>query len=79
MARAAEQETREADAFLNVVTLWTRPQLDARLGNRRQGQWWLRIDRLAPGLYEVTLTDSLARAPILRTTMHRPLDDTGGG
>jgi hypothetical protein len=55
---------------MDAVTLWSRVELDQRLGERRQGSWWLRIDRATETLYVVTLADSLHR-PILRTSVFR--------
>ena len=68
----AEDELRDASAFLEAVALWPRSDLDQRLGDRRQGPWLLRIDRSAPELYVVTLSDSLGSAPMLRTSLFRP-------
>jgi type II secretory pathway pseudopilin PulG len=69
--RAAEAEVRAASAFLTAVALWTREDLDRRLGEREQGPWRLRIDRSTPALYTVVLRDSLGRE-FLRTSLHRP-------
>ncbi len=71
-AGEAEDELRDASAFLEAVALWPRSDLDQRLGDRRQGPWLLRIDRSAPELYVITLSDSLGRAPMLRTSLFRP-------
>lgn len=71
-ARAAETEMRRASAFMDVVTLWTRADLDRRLGTREQGPWKLRIDRPTPALYELTLLDSTETRELLRTSVYRP-------
>jgi hypothetical protein len=71
-ARAAEVEARAADDFFQAVSLWTREDLDRRLGERPQGDWRLRIQRPTPTLYEVVLVDSAATREILRTSVHRP-------
>ncbi|WP_420127341.1 type II secretion system protein [Longimicrobium sp.] len=71
-ARVAEAEMREAGAFFHAVALWTRDDLDRRLGERRQGEWMLIIQRPAPTLYEVVLADSALAREILRTTLYRP-------
>lgn len=68
--RAAEAEMRAASAFLEAVALWPRADLDRRLGERAQGDWRLRIDRPVPGLYLVSLRDSLGHE-LLRTSLHR--------
>jgi type II secretory pathway pseudopilin PulG len=71
-ARLAEAEMREANAFFHSVALWTRDDLDRRLGERPQGAWKLLIQRPTPTLYEVVLTDSAVTREILRTSLFRP-------
>ncbi|HYR09679.1 MAG TPA: hypothetical protein VEQ60_18030 [Longimicrobium sp.] len=71
-ARIADAEMREAGAFFHSVALWTRDDLDRRLGERGQGKWKLIIQRPTPTLYEVVLTDSAVTQEILRTTLFRP-------
>jgi type II secretory pathway pseudopilin PulG len=71
-ARLAEAEAREANAFFYAVSLWTREDLDRRLGNRPQGAWRLVIQRPSPTLYEVVLTDSARTHEVLRTSLFRP-------
>lgn len=68
----SDAELRDADAFLHAVALWTRDDLDRRLGERVQGPWRLHIQRAAPELYVVALTDSLSARVLLRTALHRP-------
>jgi hypothetical protein len=70
-ARDAETELRRASAFMDVVTLWTRADLDRRLGTRDQGRWKLRIDRPVPTLYEISLLDSTETRELLRTSVYR--------
>ena len=62
---------RDADAFMAAVSLWTRDDLDRRLGDREQGPWRLVILRPEPTLYEVALRDTLTDAVVLRTALHR--------
>jgi hypothetical protein len=71
-AGEAEVESRAADDFFQAVSMWTRDDLDRRLGERPQGPWRLRIQRPAPTLYEVVLVDSAATREILRTSLYRP-------
>ena len=71
-AREADREARAASAFLHAVSLWTREDLDRRLGERPQGDWRLQVQRPAPTLYEVVLLDSAATHEILRTSLFRP-------
>jgi type II secretory pathway pseudopilin PulG len=70
--RETEAELRAASALMEAASLWTREDLDRRLGDRAQGPWRLRIDRPVPTLYTLTLTDSLGRAELLRTAIFRP-------
>jgi hypothetical protein len=71
-ARLADEEVREAGAFLHAVALWPREDLDRRLGERPQGRWKLIVQRPTPTLYEVVLTDSAVEHEVLRTTLYRP-------
>lgn len=71
-AREADVEAREASAFLHAVSLWTREDLDRRLGDRPQGDWRLHVQRPTPTLYEVVLVDSARTRVILRTALFRP-------
>ncbi|HEX8361679.1 MAG TPA: hypothetical protein VF613_16300 [Longimicrobium sp.] len=70
-ARDADRRVREASAFMDAVALWTRGDLDRRLGERPQGPWLLRIDRPANELYTAALVDSGGRE-LLRTDLFRP-------
>lgn len=83
-ALAADAELREASAFFHAVALWTREDLDRRLGDRPQGRWRLIVQRPAPALYEVVLADSALSREILRTSLFRPeapsrTPDSAGG
>lgn len=69
-ARDRDRELRAASAFLDVVALWPRADLDRRLGERPQGPWRLRIDRPDPRLYTVELRDSTG-VSLLRTSLFR--------
>ena len=70
--READEESRAAERFFGVATLWTAADLDRRLGSRRQGPWTLTIQRERPHLYSLTLLDSLAGRVILTTAVYRP-------
>lgn len=69
-ARELDGKVRRASAFLDAVSLWTRVDLDRRLGEREQGPWRLRIDRPTRTLYTLVLADS-AGAELLRTSLFR--------
>jgi type II secretory pathway pseudopilin PulG len=71
-ARARDESVREASAFFDAVALWTRGDLDRRLGERPQGPWRLRIDRPTATLYVLVLSDSGSGAEVLRTALYRP-------
>jgi hypothetical protein len=73
--RNAESEVRKASDLFDATTLWTRTELDQRLGERRQGQWWLRINKETPELYVLTLTDSTRQHTILHTSLYRRTPD----
>jgi type II secretory pathway pseudopilin PulG len=71
-ARQADAEMRDASAFMDAVSLWTRTDLDRHLGDRAQGPWRLRVDRPSPTLYTVVLRDSAGGPDLLRTDLFRP-------
>jgi prepilin-type N-terminal cleavage/methylation domain-containing protein len=70
-ARTADGEMRAMSAYLDVISLWPREDLDRHLGERSQGAWMLRVNRVAPTLYEVALRDSAAAMPALSTVLYR--------
>lgn len=69
-ARELDTEVRRAGALMDAASLWTRDDLDRRLGERRQGAWRMRIDRPVPTLYTVVLADSTG-VELLRTALFR--------
>jgi type II secretory pathway pseudopilin PulG len=71
-AQESEAEIRRASAFMDAIALWPRADLDRHLGDRPEGAWRLVIDRPAPMLYLVALTDSLSRRELVRTALYRP-------
>jgi hypothetical protein len=72
-ASIAEAEIREASGFMDAVSLWSRDDLDRRLGSRVQGRWRLTVQRPAETLYLLVLTDSTGSREILRTAVYRKL------
>jgi type II secretory pathway pseudopilin PulG len=68
----AERNLRAASAFLDVVSLWSRDDLNRHLGSRMQGVWMMRVDRPAPTLYVTSLTDTATKVELLRTSLYRP-------
>lgn len=71
LAREREAEMLQADRLFDAVSLWSREDLDLRLGEREQGSYRLHIDRPLPTLYTVVVRDSLDRE-LLRTSLFRP-------
>jgi len=55
---------------MESATLWTRNELDQRLGERTQGPWRLRIDRSFQSLYVLALIDA-QRHVLIRTAVFR--------
>lgn len=74
MARAheADESIARASAFFDAVALWTRDDLDRRLGEHAQGPWHLRVARPVPMLYVLSLSDSVRHAVVLETALFRP-------
>lgn len=72
-AVAANDDVVRADDFLQAVALWPRADLDRHLGDRAEGEWQMRIERVNSNLYTVDLYDSAAR-PVLHTSLFRPVD-----
>lgn len=70
-AKRADEETRAASAFLDAVSLWPRADLDRHLGVRDEGRWHLRVERPAPTLYRVALTDTSDVRVLLATSLYR--------
>lgn len=67
----SESTFERASDLLGAVTLWSRRELDQRLGERVQGDWRLELQRIAPELYLATLRDSTGTVTILRTALFR--------
>jgi type II secretory pathway pseudopilin PulG len=71
-ARAAEARMREASHFMETVALWSRDDLDRRLGRRAQGPFVLALQRPAPELYLAALADTATGRVLLSTSLFRP-------
>lgn len=65
-------EISEASRFLELVALWTRDDLDRRLGTRPQGPYRLRILRPMRTVYTLELLDSKTERLMLATAVYRP-------
>lgn len=70
-----EAATRAASWRMDAIALWSRSQLDARVGSTPLGAWTLRITPLGPTLYRVGLADTATGAAVLETSLYRPDPD----
>ncbi|MCG8469650.1 MAG: hypothetical protein MJB57_15830 [Gemmatimonadetes bacterium] len=68
----ADAVTREADALFRAASLWTRDDLDRRLGDRAQGDWWMSVDRPSREIYRLSLRRTEDGPEILWTVLYRP-------
>ena len=71
------REVHAASDFLEAVTLWTRSELDARLGTRQQGPYLLRIVRPTHTLYTLELIDAKHSRRLCATAIYRPEESRG--
>lgn len=67
-----EERLRQASQLLTAVSLWSRDDLERRVGTRAQGWMRLHIDRVEPGLFLVSLSDSTTGQRLLQSALHRP-------
>jgi type II secretory pathway pseudopilin PulG len=74
MQLARDEETRMSAAsdFLDKISLWDRADLDRHLGDRPEGQWRLKMNRVSPDVYDVALSDSTGARVLLVTSLYRP-------
>jgi type II secretory pathway pseudopilin PulG len=72
LARDAETRITAASDFLDKVSLWQRADLDRHLGDRPEGSWRLRVNRVSPDIYDVVLSDSTGGRLLLETALYRP-------
>lgn len=68
----AQEDLEQADQLLSAMTLWSRTELDLRLGDRRQARFVARIVRRTSVLYDVGVLDSSRSKVWLSTTLFRP-------
>ena len=71
LSAAEERRLRDAGRLMDAASLWSRTELDQRLGERTQGAMLMRISRPAPQLYRVELMESEGDALLLATTLYR--------
>lgn len=72
VAATAETELSEASRLLHAVSLWSRSELEQRLGAREQGEWLLEITRETPDFYLVVVRDRAQGAKWLQTGVFCP-------
>lgn len=65
-----ERNLAKASQFLVAVSLWPASVLDQRLGDRRQGDWRLLIEK-REGIYRIALTDTATSRVLLSTSLYR--------
>ena len=70
-ANRADESSLHASHFLEVVSLWTRADLDRHLGDRAEAAWRLQIARPFPTLYVVSLRDSATDRTLFTTSLYR--------
>jgi len=70
-AERLDDDVRRASAFLDVVALWPREDLDRHLGAHPQGELVLEVQHVTPTLYTVAIADSGDARPLLRTALYR--------
>lgn len=73
-AHAAEREFLQAIALMDAALLWSTPDLNRRLGERRQGPWIMKIDRPSAGLYQFTVRRAGSSEALLKTSLRRSVD-----
>ena len=73
VAAAEEFRMRSATRLLDAASLWSRTELDQRLGARVQGEMLMSIARTTATLYHVRLFDRNGGALLLSTTLYRPV------
>lgn len=70
----SERRMRDANRLLDAASLWSRTELDQRLGERIQGSMRMRIVRLSAELYRVQLLTADDDELLLATSFHRGKD-----
>lgn len=71
-ADEADRASAAASALLDAVSLWSRDELEQRLGQRAQNPFKLDVQERTPGLFDVVVLDSTGAHRLLTTRLHRP-------
>jgi type II secretory pathway component PulJ len=73
--RERERRFDRADRVLAAMSLLAAGDLDRRLGDHRIGEFMARVQRPEPGLYRISMGDTVpASAELLVTVVYRPRD-----
>lgn len=72
VAVMAERDLSEASQLLHSVSVWSRTELEQRLGTREQGEWSLEITRETPDFFLVVVRDRARGAKWLQTGIFCP-------
>jgi hypothetical protein len=67
----ADETLVKGDQLLSAISLWSRHELDLRLGVRSQGPFFVGIHRVGEELYHVSISTDRAHAPLLSTRLWR--------
>jgi hypothetical protein len=70
--RASERATFAAASTMEWVAIRSATELDAMIGERREGDFDVTILRLLPGLYDVTIGDTLTGTALLHSSVYAP-------
>ncbi len=71
-ARAADKRTAAASRALERAAVFSRAELEARLGTTEHAGWTLSIDRPASTLFVLAVADTSRGTVLLRTAVYRP-------
>jgi type II secretory pathway pseudopilin PulG len=66
-----ERDLLAANNLMSAVALWSREDLDRRLGERRQGPWILEIERVSARVYAARIRDTMTHELMLATALYR--------
>ena len=76
--RDTERRVMSASHLFNRATLYNTPELDARIGRQRIGEWNLEIVMAQMQLYSLAVLDTTTGVVVLHTTVYRPASTTNG-
>ena len=71
-ATIADRESAVASALLEAVSLWSRDELEQRLGRRSQGPFVLDVQPTTSQLFTIVVSDSTEGQRLLATQLYRP-------